>query len=159
MRGGGAPTLVTLVALVARGSGHAPGPPPSLVTMQPRQQQQQRRTQPTTTTSGSCPSPGALAGFCTGARHASAGNCLVCVTDRFPGACTGAEMDAFCGKDVSPAAAAVAPADPYPPLPPPSASNYSLPYTVFYNNAGNYYGQNGKTFDYPPPSYERIAPY
>lgn len=40
-----------------------------------------------------------------------------------------------------------------PPTVVPSATNYSLPYTVFYNNAGNYYGGNSTSdFDYPPPS-------
>ena len=31
----------------------------------------------------------------------------------------------------------------------PAASNYSLPYTIYYNNGGNYYGPN---MSYPPPS-------
>ena len=37
--------------------------------------------------------------------------------------------------------------------PPASWSNYSLPYTVFYNNGGNYYSTpTNATFAYPPPT-------
>jgi hypothetical protein len=35
------------------------------------------------------------------------------------------------------------------PAPAAADSNYSLPYTIFYNNGGNYYGAN---MSYPPPS-------
>ena len=34
---------------------------------------------------------------------------------------------------------------------PPTASNYSLPFSIYYNNGGNYYERDGKMV-YPPPS-------
>ena len=46
-----------------------------------------------------CPSQHALEGFCAAARATSPSTCLVCVQDKFPGACTPAELNAFCSGD------------------------------------------------------------
>ena len=43
-----------------------------------------------------CPSPHALEGFCATARAVSVGHCLMCITDKFRGACNPTKMESFC---------------------------------------------------------------
>ena len=54
---------------------------------------------------GGCPDTATLEHDCGGARNASVGNCLVCMTAKHGEACSGAEVDGFCS---GPAAAAAA---------------------------------------------------